>query len=643
MVALFAPSQLTRREPQTALGWDLDSPASVIAATGTLRDRIVAVALEQWKRWNRGRLKETESGAVSMLEGYWKVGVGRTVATAELRNFAWQSKNPWSAAFISWVMRNAGAGAAFKYSAAHRVYISAAKKNRLTNNLANPFWAYRISEAAPQLGDLVCQWRKSATGYDDVDDGKERATHCDVVVQVEPGKVSAIGGNVSIDRNVSQSVGMKVLYTNAKGFLDVARHPRAFAIVKLREAATPAVAGSPAVRVDDAVRKNRFYAASLGWGARIFDVQQALGFKDVSPDERLLAESVARWQATRGLSVDGVIGPRTWRALKAVLQPSSAASSPAPAGKLMTAYDIRRSVPHWSKPGNAGHWLEGGVHIKGKMKIGIPPGTAEPSDVVMATIAGVETSTYDGMNLYDRGILTWGISQWTLHADSLQKQLRIMKKERPAMFKRLFVDRGVDVGTRELEVVLQGKLCATREETRLAIKGDRNGRVKGDYTPWSEMAYARMEFWAKLFCDAARDPECQAYQRELAVRQYRTDILSASIDAWTKEKGYGRVPLYANRNLLLQAMLCGLYINNPVGSMKVMARTVDHFRRENGGQADPARWAPGWQNRIGQKYIELAATVGPSRGLTEWPNRIRMQRNAHDRVVGSRMLPGVAL
>jgi hypothetical protein len=49
--------------------------------------------------------------------------------------------------------------------------------------------------------------------------------------------------------------------------------------------------------------------------------------------------------------------------------------------------------------------------------------------------------------------------------------------------------------------------------------------------------------------------------------------------------------------------------------MKVMARTVDYFRQENGGQVDPARWATRWRDRIGQKYIELAATVGPSHGL----------------------------
>jgi hypothetical protein len=642
MHAGLVRNDASRRSDGQARTRDFESATQALT-TESLRARIVSVALLQWERWNRGQLKETDPRAIPILRDYWKTGVGWSVSDTQLGDAAWQNAHPWSSAFISWVMRAAGAGASFQYASAHRIYVGAAKRNRQTNSLANPFWAYPASEVAPQVGDIVCQWRNSPTTYENVDDGTARATHGDIVVKSAAGQITAVGGNLS------QSVSAHQLSTDARGFLDVARSPKVFAIVHLRNTQAGGTASTPVqkpadtvLNVEDAVRKNRFYAQSLVWARRISEIEQILGFTNLSPDERSLAETVARWQAGRGLSADGVIGPTTWQALQSLLRAPTVAHRPQASGPT-TRYDIRRLQPKWSRPEKKGHWLEGGIYIRGTMKIVIAPGTSDPGDIIMAAIAAVETSTYDDMNLYDRGILTWGITQWTLHADSLQSQFRKMKAERAALFKRLFQDRGVDVGTREMEIFLNGTLCRTQEEIRLAIKGDRKARAKDDYTPWTEAMFQRMERWAKLFCDAARDADCQAYQRLLAVRQYQTDILKANIDTWTRETGYGRVPRYADGNLLLQAMLCGLYVNNPVGSMKALARTIDHFRRENGGQTDPGRWASGWQKRMGQKYIEFGASVGSSRGLTEWPRRLGMQKKAYDNVVGSRTLRGFVL
>jgi len=635
--------------PRSDTEWDFDEAAEAPAPTSAaLRANIVMLATRECERWRDGAITERDPRAVPMLYAYWTIGVPRAVARADFASAAWQADNPWSAALVSWVMRTAGA-AGFAFAQKHRTYISAAKRNRESNNTANPFWAFRATETGPAPGDIVCRTRGSlVTTYENVNDGKGRTTHGDIVVATSSGKAEVIGGNVS------GSVKRRDVALDSRGFVDLASHPDVFAIVKLRDLplgaasamTTAAARAQPSINVDDAVRKNRFYGSSLGWTARIAEIGRALGLPS-NPDERSLAQSVAQWQAKQGLSVDGVIGPNTWKTLRATID---GAPTPAavPAAAPVTApgakgYDIRRIQPKWSRPGNTGHWLEGGIRLRGTMKIVVPPGTTDPSDIIMAAIAGVETSTYDDLNLYDRGILTWGISQWTLHADSLQKLLRAMKTDRPALFKRLFQDRGVDVGTREMEIVLNGRLCSTVADIRLAIKGDRNGRAKNDTTPWTEAMFKRMESWARLFGDAARDTECQAFQRAYAVRQYRADVLAASIDRWAKVKGYGRVSRYADRNLLVQAMLCGLYVNNPTGSMVVMARTIDHFRKANGGQTDPARWSAGWQGSIGPKFMQVGAVVGPARGLTEWPRRIAMQKSAYDKVVGTRSIAGFAL
>ncbi|MDQ2801939.1 MAG: DUF2272 domain-containing protein [Pseudomonadota bacterium] len=103
----------------------------------------------------------------------------------------------WSAAFISYVMRIAGAGPHFPYSAAHADYINIAKQQKLGQVSGWLVTAERPSDYAPQPGDLICMSRGPgrAVTYDDLPDGHFPA-HCDIVVTAAPGVISVIGGNV---------------------------------------------------------------------------------------------------------------------------------------------------------------------------------------------------------------------------------------------------------------------------------------------------------------------------------------------------------------------------------------------------------------------------------------------------------------
>jgi hypothetical protein len=80
-----------------------------------------------------------------------------------------------------------------------------------------------------------------------------------------------------------------------------------------------------AVDVDRAIQLNRKYMAAqnLGWQSRYQQVAQLLGFSSFSPDAHSFALAVARWQQQQQppLASDGIIGPKTWARMQAVLAP----------------------------------------------------------------------------------------------------------------------------------------------------------------------------------------------------------------------------------------------------------------------------------------------------------------------------------
>ena len=103
----------------------------------------------------------------------------------------------WSAAFISYIMRIAGAGERFPYSSAHADYINAAKAQADTGGGNLVVTAERPDRYAPQPGDLICLGRggSRALTYDQLPTTSFPG-HCDIVVSVEPSQLTVIGGNV---------------------------------------------------------------------------------------------------------------------------------------------------------------------------------------------------------------------------------------------------------------------------------------------------------------------------------------------------------------------------------------------------------------------------------------------------------------
>jgi hypothetical protein len=102
----------------------------------------------------------------------------------------------WSAAFISYVMRTAGAGPRFPYAPSHSAYINIAKDMKLGRTSGWVAVAERIDQYAPQPGDLICFWRgKRRMTYERLP-ARRFPAHCDIVVERNKQQISVIGGNV---------------------------------------------------------------------------------------------------------------------------------------------------------------------------------------------------------------------------------------------------------------------------------------------------------------------------------------------------------------------------------------------------------------------------------------------------------------
>lgn len=177
------------------------------------REAVVAIALREWRAFGSAvepeespHKPERAPGLWQRIGDYWWLGLdpgdpeaiftGKHDGNGQMFPPEQDGDYAWSAAFVSYVMRMAGAGAGFPYNGNHHFYIRAAL--RADPGLA--IAAERAEDYAPRPGDLICVGRADNGGlrFDAAKQMRSFKSHCDIVVESDgPEGIAAIGGNVA--------------------------------------------------------------------------------------------------------------------------------------------------------------------------------------------------------------------------------------------------------------------------------------------------------------------------------------------------------------------------------------------------------------------------------------------------------------
>src|SRR5262249_18009319 len=209
-------------------GTPIHVPAAVIAGRS-----IVTIAKAEFDRFHG--IDEGDQPLRGHIADYYEAGGGS-------RNLdPTKNENAWSAAFVSFCVKQSGATATqFKFNLSHSVYVKAAIANADAGH--GVFLGHRIADYAPKLGDIIHHNPGGSTVTFDfarLHDGYP--SHAAIVVdfQVRDGVRNAvtIGGNEFLAGGTG-TVGKKFFALDANGFLNQsAIGPRLICVIENQLAA----------------------------------------------------------------------------------------------------------------------------------------------------------------------------------------------------------------------------------------------------------------------------------------------------------------------------------------------------------------------------------------------------------------------
>lgn len=142
---------------------------------------------------NVGAWEDDDSRYSGRVNAYWR-------AVGKPRLYGVDCRQPWSAAFMSWIMRGAGVSEGqFPRASAHWIYLSSMIQQ--ASYSGRYFVPRRVADYSPNPGDLICAYRgasrSAATSrYVSASELRGTPTHCDLVVAKSGGNLEVIGGNV---------------------------------------------------------------------------------------------------------------------------------------------------------------------------------------------------------------------------------------------------------------------------------------------------------------------------------------------------------------------------------------------------------------------------------------------------------------
>lgn len=179
---------------------DIGGLASLREPVSKAREALVAEAIKEWLRFKQGQGKEHIDPFSDFVGQMWQA-IGLDLNGDDVGV-------PWSAAAISFMVRNAGKNFPkyknFKFAAAHWKYMHDSINKQKSSDASAPFWGFRLFQKQPEIGDIVGQWRLQPHDFDDAAAGRAFASHCDIIVSERPDFVLTIGGNVRNSVSISR-------------------------------------------------------------------------------------------------------------------------------------------------------------------------------------------------------------------------------------------------------------------------------------------------------------------------------------------------------------------------------------------------------------------------------------------------------
>jgi hypothetical protein len=230
--------------------------------------------------------------------------------------------------------------------------------------------------------------------------------------------------------------------------------------------------------------------------------------------------------------------------------------------------------------------LENGLEVHGTHWIA--RSDVRSRDLFILDITQSLEGGFDSVNLYDRGLLSWGIMQWSARSGSLAQSLIFIKRRlwasgRKRVWDKTFTANGIDVDSDGL--IVYGKPLKTAAQMRLAFRGS----LKiGNYDP--KMA----NHWADTMARAGRQPAVEALQVE-----YAAHIVDAVLNKRLSGLPYhaaGRSGLTASdlaaNDPFAEALIFALWTNNPRHAFSYVCAAAGAARSASICD-DPSLWAPG--------------------------------------------------
>lgn len=165
-------------------------------------ERLIAVATREWEFFLRTtrRIDDSWHLGANLDAEPWTSRIGVYWDAVDRPDWDGLTPEPWSAAFISWCFREAGAGQAFWGDETHSLYVDRIRRH---DGMSPKLTLHAPADAAPRVGDLIWNSRGDlnppanyAAAIAQLERGHFFESHVDIVTEVAPGTCASIGGNV---------------------------------------------------------------------------------------------------------------------------------------------------------------------------------------------------------------------------------------------------------------------------------------------------------------------------------------------------------------------------------------------------------------------------------------------------------------